>query len=170
MMKKSEVLLLISEKSEYGYSHIECNVVVPAEEGSIRNFRANIGAKASEFYDDLVVNCQISDGQSYAFRVSYHNIHCVELFEAQKMGKTLSAIHRRLEKIRETRGSCRHFAEFAGRVAEAIGATFVIRREIGYGGPRYSDQKFRFLGVFDGVYEIAQIEARLVALHTKADD
>ncbi len=77
-------------------------------------------------YDDLVVRAQAhmksGDAEFYGWSVVYRQPYEVNLDRAETMVKTLRKVNRHMEKLTTKFGSPQNFAEYVGRVADALGA------------------------------------------------
>lgn len=76
--------------------------------------------------DDLVISAQANtednDGSFYGWSVDYRQPYNVSLDRAKDMVKVLTKIDRHLTKLSARFGAPQDFAEYAGRVADALGA------------------------------------------------
>jgi hypothetical protein len=85
-------------------------------------------------YSGLRAGCQGDDNSAlrdvepvYGYRdVEYHDVYSVDARKARRMLKTLETVERKLTKLGETRGYCRSWGEYVGRLAEALGCAGIV--------------------------------------------
>ena len=122
------------------------------------------------FFPDLhlrtfysVKNHEVSE--FYGWQIEYKP-YTVDLPKAEKMGKTLKLIHRRLEKITAQWGRPRDFGEYALRFLKAVGAVGLLKlADSRPGGWSYDDSTYRTVamaGVSSTIFnELADYQAEV---------
>jgi len=169
--QKQQLGLLVNEDTKDArFFRLTASVVILHSEGhnSIRNPRGEY----DEVYDfkDLMVtslgeNTTLNgdpnpEPRLYGWEVRYEDVYSVDHRRAKKMAKTLDMVQRKLDKLKETRGYPQSYAEFLGRVGEAIGAQTVLRYKgkLGNGKWGYDGEEFQFWTLGDGVANVAHME------------
>lgn len=158
------VALFVTKEVGHQYSHIKCRIVKKTDKNTIENFIRSYDDKDTEFFKDLFCSCQMGGfDRSYGYQLYYSDVYSVMIGDSEKMHKTLKSLERKLEKMYDVRGSASTFAEYAGRIAEALKAEFVFTD-----GPShdfYDRMNFKFMSISDGIIEIGRIEQELVSKH-----
>ena len=140
--------------------------MVRLEDGKVRNFRNDWEDKPTEYYQDLVVTCQMSEGHAepYGWTISYSDVLRVDIEKADKMSKTLKAINRKYNTVADKVGSPVTFGGHVAYVANALGAkTIVFYKKDGHQGTWYDDCAFIFRTIADGKQEIDILAKDIVA-------
>ena len=143
------------------YFHVDVQVV-KLHDGSIRNLHQT--GEDMPLADLMIVSQGggITDHPKlYGFEVEYRNVFGIDAPRAKAMHQVLSRLQKKLSQAYETRGTVIDFADYVGRVAEALGIQTVVERTgdtTGKWGANYADMTFRFMSVGQGVYHIRQIE------------
>lgn len=155
--------LVVSEVREHGYFHLHARISTDRHENGQRYpYGTDDDYSDGLLYSGLRASCQ-GDERSrldtnrfnavYGYdRLDYHDCHSVELRKAKRMVKTLERVERGLAKFSETRGYCRSYGEYLGRLAEVLGCIGMAfmqtpkRRNM-------SGQDYRWMTVGDGVNE-----------------
>lgn len=102
----------VAEMTDHGidypaYPYHPSDPVFPAYDGLVITGQANTDDKGRDFY---------------GWSVEYRNVFSVNLARAQSMVSLLRKVERHLEKLAKVYGSPTTFAEYVGRVADALGA------------------------------------------------
>lgn len=89
----------------------------------------------------------------YGFGIEYRDVFAVDQRRAEAMAKCLKTINAKLDAMREERGNVADFAEYVGRVAEAIGKQTRILYEQNRQrfATMHSEIPYRFLSIGAGV-------------------
>ena len=93
----------------------------------------------------------------YGFNIRFHDQTFVELRDAENMAQTLGLLWKRMEKLRETRGECKTFAQFVGRVAESLGKDTQIMEVIS-GGSWHHETEYKYRDIGEGISWIDWLE------------
>lgn len=67
-----------------------------------------------------------NSGAVYGWDIEYHEPYRVDRRKVARMHKTLETLHKRLERISDTRGRATSFGEYCGRLAEALGCSGIV--------------------------------------------
>lgn len=122
--------LYVTTKNENGFFHIYASAVLIDDRRDVRNAR-EFGPL---YVDDLRVSSQGTNDwvktdpasvQLYGWEVEFQP-YSVTLGKAEKIVKTYRVINKRLDRLREQRGSAATYGEFVARVGEALGAKQMI--------------------------------------------
>jgi hypothetical protein len=166
--------LYVTEKRDGDFYHVNATVVVIGTTAYERK-RIDAGERVNVPYERIRnINDSREDSPLYLenFRVSsqgnandetrhlygyecrYHDVYAVDRYKAERMARTLAIVEKRLEKLTEKYGHPASFGAYLARVAEAIGATAIVRPHGKQYGWSYSDNEHRVLTVAEGIYHV----------------
>lgn len=115
---------------------------------------------------DFNVSCQGNDhpfkGEErrlYAFGVIYKVSRIETARDATRIASSLTTIEKRLEKMHQVEGHVESYAQYANRVARAIGAScFVVPGKNNRHSSAYDDGEFWTRNLADGMFHIGHLE------------
>jgi hypothetical protein len=144
---RTPALLLSTEESSFNGRTLltfKLKAVYLNEEGQVRSYLSGRLFSNDNRLADLVVTAQhdgeMADRQPYGWNVEYRDVFSVNADRAAAMSKTLRAIDRKLDKLRDEWGYPTSFEEYVVRVAKALGiTTFGWHRNT---GPVYDGSDF----------------------------
>lgn len=172
MAKKTivRIALQVNERREHGFYHATARPViigptlwemryadqqkephnVPADR--IRGF-GNDDEGTGLYLEHFLITSQGDehpgpDRRLYGWDLEYREVYSVNAHRAERMAKTLDTIARRMQKTAQTFGAPSTFGAYLARVADAIGATAIVRPST---RPEFGD---RVLSLADGVYSV----------------
>jgi hypothetical protein len=168
--------ILVREKHEYGYYHLEGAAVsiglTTGEIWRIDHCADLADQKVDDPYDKIRLICEsvngldfdsltiISQGNNddnprhlYGWDLRYRDVGYVDRQRADSMSKTLGTLARKLDQYNRDFGRPATFGAYLARVARAIGAkTFVFPNA----GPRYHEE-YRRVEIGSGVWMVDQL-------------
>lgn len=168
MASKLTLGLLVSVERDQtcGYFHVRARVRRVEGDEAWRGVETVRGL----YLDHLMVTSQGQDTDTprrlYGFGVEYRELFAVDEFLAPKMARTLRTISSRVDRLAELRGPRRSFGEYLGRVAEAIGATKILRRVDGK-DPRAG---YRVMDLGEGIAHVDGLIEQWVTPPVETDD
>jgi hypothetical protein len=150
VVKMKNLALRAFETGNGNYRHVNFRFVTVDHEDEVRNIISSYQDKHFEFFDDLVIHCQIggvcSEGEEmkpYSWGADYQDLYSVGLDGAEKMVKTLRRLEKGLDRIQDKLGYAETYADYVLRVANVLGVkVFVFQRT--FNGDQYSANEYDF--------------------------
>lgn len=159
--KTIRLALKIVETLDNGYYHIHAHVVTVPPSGETVGYIDSYDTVGKLWMQGLTVKSQgnqsDTDKRLYGFDVVYRNMYEVDTREAGRIAHTLQTIQKRMDRLSDKFGRPTTFGQFMGRVANAIGAKFIVFES------QRSNPGLQFLEVSLGIDKIDRIVADWVA-------
>lgn len=95
---------------------------------------------------------------AYGWEIEYHNVYSVDIRRSKQMFKTLTAVAKTMEKMRNQEGNPQTFGQYVNRFARAIGASYLIVWDDSHKS-FYSERTYKMWGLADIPYIVDRIIA-----------